>query len=145
MRKDRFGTDSVPRRLGRFDQPDGYSMRKALLRSLAALLIAVPALPPGRFAADKLVRIGYRKLSALFTILKSNGTLEAGLKPFGYSVSWAEFTSGLLLLAALNVGAIDISADVADTVPVFAQTAGAELTYIAQDGPCARMPLPVLA
>jgi sulfonate transport system substrate-binding protein len=144
MRKDRFGTDSVPLMLGRFDQPEGYSMRKALLRSLAALLIAVPALPPGRFAADKLVRIGHRKPSAQF-ILKSNGTLEAGLKPFGYSVSWAEFTSGLALLEALNVGAIDISADVADTAPVFAQAAGAELTYIAQDGPCARMPLPVLA
>jgi sulfonate transport system substrate-binding protein len=39
------------------------------------------------------------------------------------------------LLEALNVGAIDLSADVADTVPVFAQAAGATLTYFAQESP----------
>jgi sulfonate transport system substrate-binding protein len=136
MRKDWFGTVSVPLKLGVFHQPEVYSMRKTLLGSLAALLIAVPAfLPTASFAADKLVRIGYQKSSALFTILKSNGTLEVGLKSLGYKVSWAEFTSGLPLLEALNVGAIDISADVADTVPVFAQAAGAKLTYIAQEAP----------
>ncbi len=51
------------------------------------------------------------------------------------SVKWSEFTSGLPLLEALNVGAIDVSADVADTVPVFAQAAGAKITYIAQETP----------
>jgi sulfonate transport system substrate-binding protein len=39
------------------------------------------------------------------------------------------------LLEALNVGAVDVSADVADTVPVFALAAGAQLTYIAQESP----------
>jgi sulfonate transport system substrate-binding protein len=99
---------------------------------LAAPLLAL-AFPAS--AQDKVVRIGYQKSSTLLTILKSRGTLEAGLKPLGYAVTWNEFTSGLPLLEALNVGAIDVSADVADTVPVFAQAAGAKLTYIAQEAP----------
>jgi len=33
------------------------------------------------------------------------------------------------------VGGVDLSADVADTVPVFAQAAGARLTYVAQEAP----------
>lgn len=36
-------------------------------------------------------------------------------------------------MEALNAGQIDVSADVADTVPVFAQAAGARITYIAQE------------
>ena len=39
------------------------------------------------------------------------------------------------LLEALNIGAVDLSADVADTVPVFAQAAGAKLTFVAQEAP----------
>jgi sulfonate transport system substrate-binding protein len=35
----------------------------------------------------------------------------------------------------MNVGAIDLSADVADTVPLFAQAAGARLVYLAQEKP----------
>ena len=43
--------------------------------------------------------------------------------------------SGQPLLEALNVGNIDLSADVADTVPVFAQAAGAQLAYFARETP----------
>ncbi|MGA4816930.1 hypothetical protein ACPA9J_27475 [Pseudomonas aeruginosa] len=43
--------------------------------------------------------------------------------------------SGLPLLESLNVGNVDLSADVADTVPVFAQAAGARLTYFARETP----------
>jgi len=50
-------------------------------------------------------------------------------------VSWHEFPNGQPLLEALNVGNIDLSADVADTVPVFAQAAGADLAYFAQEAP----------
>lgn len=81
------------------------------------------------------VRIGYQKSSTLLQLLKSRGTLETGLAPLGVKVEWSEFTSGLPLLEALNVGAIDLSADVADTVPLFAQAAGAKLTYVAQEAP----------
>jgi sulfonate transport system substrate-binding protein len=103
----------------------------------SVLLVAATLISMSLTAAaqDKVVRIGYQKSSTLLTILKSRGTLEAGLKPLGYSVTWNEFTSGLPLLEALNIGAIDVSADVADTVPVFAQAAGAKLTYIAQEAP----------
>lgn len=77
------------------------------------------------------VRIGYQKSSTLVTILKANGELEKGLAKLGVTVKWSEFQNGLPVLEALNVGAIDVSGDVADTVPVFAQAAGANLTYIA--------------
>ncbi|WP_245297163.1 MULTISPECIES: aliphatic sulfonate ABC transporter substrate-binding protein [Rhodomicrobium] len=88
-------------------------------------------------AADKpdVVRIGYQKSSTLITVLKTRGDLEKGLEKLGVKVQWSEFSSGLPLLEALNVGGIDLSADVADTVPVFAQAAGAKLVYVAQEAP----------
>jgi sulfonate transport system substrate-binding protein len=81
------------------------------------------------------VRIGYQKSSTLIAILKANGELERDLARLGVSIKWSEFQNGLPVLEALNVGAIDISGDVADTVPVFAQAAGANLTYIASEAP----------
>lgn len=84
---------------------------------------------------EKTVRIGYQKSSTLMILLKSRGTLEKALAPQGVSVSWHEFTSGLPLLEALNVGGLDLSADVADAVPPFALAAGAKLTYYAIETP----------
>lgn len=109
--------------------------RRSALKALATLL-PVLAIAPAR-AQDKsaTVRIGYQKSSTLITVLKTNGALEQQLAPLGVRVSWHEFTSGLPLLEALNTGSIDVSADVADTVPVFALAAGASLTYIAQEAP----------
>lgn len=80
-------------------------------------------------------RIGLQKSSTLTTVLRTRGTLEQLLTPLGVKVTWHEFTSGLPLLEALNLGNIDVSADVADTVPVFAQAAGANLTFVAQESP----------
>ncbi|WP_017479042.1 aliphatic sulfonate ABC transporter substrate-binding protein [Pseudomonas sp. PAMC 26793] len=85
--------------------------------------------------AQETVRIGYQKSSTLITLLKTQGTLEKALKTDGIDVTWHEFPSGLPLLEALNVGNVDISADVADTVPIFAQAAQAKLTYFAQEAP----------
>ncbi|MBB5046912.1 sulfonate transport system substrate-binding protein [Rhodopseudomonas rhenobacensis] len=79
------------------------------------------------------VRIGYQKSSTLTAILKTNGDLEKALAPLGVKVSWHEFTSGLPLLEAINTGNVDFGADVADTVPLFAQAAGAKLAYIAEE------------
>ena len=79
------------------------------------------------------IRIGYQKSSTLTAILKTNGELEKALAPLGVRVSWHEFTSGLPLLEAINTGNIDFGADVADTVPLFAQAAGAKLAYIAEE------------
>lgn len=81
------------------------------------------------------LRIGYQKSSTLISLLKSQGTLEKSLAEQNIQISWHEFASGQPLLEALNVGNIDLSADVADTVPVFAQAAGAQLAYFAQEAP----------
>jgi sulfonate transport system substrate-binding protein len=79
------------------------------------------------------IRIGYQKSSTLMAILKTNGELEKALAPLGVTVTWREFTSGLPLLEAINIGSVDFGADVADTVPIFAQAAGAKLAYIAEE------------
>lgn len=114
--------------------------RRRLLHAIATLTSAAAA---GSFALPAfaqtgkpvLARIGYQKSSTLLTVLKANGTLEKLLAPLNVKISWHEFSSGLPLLEALNVGGVDLSADVADTVPVFAQAAGAKLTYVAQEAP----------
>jgi len=105
-------------------------LRRALLAigiALAATVAVAQTQPP--------VRIGYQKSSTLIAVLKAQGTLERELAPLGVKPTWHEFTSGLPLLEALNLGNIDFSADVADTVPVFAQAAGAQLSFVAQEAP----------
>lgn len=84
-------------------------------------------------SAQTLIRIGYQRSSTLMTLLKESGELEQELAKNKVKVSWHEFTSGQPLLEALNVGSIDVTADVADTVPVFAQAANAPLTYFAKE------------
>jgi sulfonate transport system substrate-binding protein len=86
-----------------------------------------------RSASAAEIRIGYQKSSTLTAILKTNGELEKALAPLGITISWHEFTSGLPLLEAINIGSIDFGADVADTVPIFAQAAGAKLAYVAEE------------
>ncbi|MFT3778867.1 MAG: aliphatic sulfonate ABC transporter substrate-binding protein [Ottowia sp.] len=110
--------------------PLAFSRRHALagLASLAAAGLA-------RAQGTAAVRIGYQKSSTLIAVLKTQGTLEKQLAPLGVQPAWHEFTSGLPLLEALNLDNLDFSADVADTVPVFAQAAGARLTFVAQEAP----------
>jgi sulfonate transport system substrate-binding protein len=103
-------------------------------RTLLALLALLPLSSLAQKPASTL-RIGYQKSSTLLTIIKLRGQLEQELAPLGVKVTWHEFSSGLPLLEALNIGGVDLSADVADTVPVFAQAAGAQLTYFAQESP----------
>jgi sulfonate transport system substrate-binding protein len=110
-------------------------------RRLLAGALAAPALLPA-FAAslarasdgDRL-RIGYQKSSTLAILLKSQGTLEKALAPLNVAPDWHEFASGLPLLEALNVGGLDLTADVADAVPPFALAAGAQVTYYASESP----------
>lgn len=83
--------------------------------------------------ATQQVRIGYQKSSTLMTLLKQSGELEQALKAENINVSWHEFASGQPLAEALNAGSIDVTADVADTVPIFAQVAGAKLAYYAKE------------
>ncbi|RON52100.1 aliphatic sulfonate ABC transporter substrate-binding protein [Pseudomonas frederiksbergensis] len=106
--------------------------KNAVLTGLVVALALSFALPA---QARETVRIGYQKSSTLITLLKTQGTLEKTLAQNNIDVTWHEFSSGLPLLEALNVGNVDISADVADTVPIFAQAAQAKLTYFAEEAP----------
>lgn len=85
--------------------------------------------------ARETLRIGYQRSSTLIALLKTQGKLDKTLAEANLDVSWHEFPCGLPLLEALNVGNVDVSADVADTVPIFAQAAQARLTYFAQEAP----------
>lgn len=105
------------------------TLRRLCLALLASMLL------PSLANADQTLRIGYQKSSTLLTLLKARGSLEQRLRAKGIRVTWHEFPSGLPLLEALNLGNVDISADVADTVPVFTQAAGAKLTYFARETP----------
>jgi sulfonate transport system substrate-binding protein len=103
---------------------------------LAAAATALPLAAGRAVAAEpEKLRIGFQKSSTLTIFLKSRGTLEKALAPLKVDVQWHEFTSGLPLLEALNIGAVDLSADVADAVPPFALAAGAKLTYYAIETP----------
>ncbi|MES2879145.1 MAG: aliphatic sulfonate ABC transporter substrate-binding protein [Pseudomonadota bacterium] len=110
---------------------NSMTRRAAVVSLLAAAAVAAQA----QVVRPDTLRIGYQKSSTLITVLKARGTLEQLLGARGVKVSWHEFNSGLPLLEALNLGNVDFSADVADTVPVFAQAAGANLTYVAQEAP----------
>ncbi|MDQ0349320.1 aliphatic sulfonate ABC transporter substrate-binding protein [Ancylobacter vacuolatus] len=111
--------------------------RRTLIRAAggAAAAAALFANAPLRAQSPETVRIGYQRSSTLTALLKNDGELEKALAPLGVKVSWHEFTSGLPLLEALNLGKIDVTADVADTVPVFAQAAGAKLVFYAEEAP----------
>lgn len=108
--------------------------RRAAIATLGALG-ASAAFAQGTGTRPATVRLGYQKSSTLIAVLKVQGTLEKQFAPLNATPSWHEFTSGLPLLEALNLDNLDISADVADTVPVFAQAAGADLTFLAQEAP----------
>ncbi|KSW22553.1 MULTISPECIES: sulfonate ABC transporter substrate-binding protein [unclassified Pseudomonas] len=109
-------------------------MRNLTLRGgLAALLIA--ALAHGAQAEERpgTLRIGYQKYGTL-VLLKARGTLEKRLAEQGVKVQWTEFPGGPQLLEGLNVGSIDFGVT-GETPPVFAQAAGADLVYVANEPP----------
>jgi len=116
--------------------PAAEPSRRTFVGGLVGASLAASGLVTRAHAAgEDVVRIGYQKSSSLMIILKQQGAIERALAPLGVKASWHEFSSGLPLLECVNVGAIDLSADVADTVPLFAQAAGAKLTYLAQEKP----------
>lgn len=112
---------------------DTLSRRGALI-GLGALPLA-KAIPAAAAAERETLRLGFQRSSTLTYLLKLNGGLDRALEPLNVAVTWHEFTSGLPILEALNLGKIEFSADVADTVPVFAQAAGARIVYVAEEGP----------
>lgn len=108
---------------------------KTSLRIAALAGLALAAASAAGAAEPKTLRIGLQKSSTLISLLRQDGSLEKTLEPLGVTVSWHEFTSGLPIMEALNAGQIDLSADVADTVPIFAQAAQARITYVAEEAP----------
>jgi sulfonate transport system substrate-binding protein len=108
-------------------------IKRAISTILFSVAAAVMPVTAAWTQTPDTVRIGYQKSSTLIAILKSNGELEKALTPLGVRISWHEFTSGLPLLEAINTNNVDFGADVADTVPLFAQAAGARLAYIAEE------------
>src|SRR6195952_4839740 len=107
-------------------------INRAILTIAAAISMLSTNLANAQTTSEP-IRIGYQKSSTLTAIMKTNGELEKALAPLGVRISWHEFTSGLPLLEAINTGNVDFGADVADTVPLFAQAAGAKLAYIAEE------------
>lgn len=116
-------------------QTPAASRIRPITRRLALGALSLLAMSALAQASAEEIRIGYQKSSTLMAILKTNGELEKALAPLGVTVSWHEFTSGLPLLEAINVGSVDFGADVADTVPIFAQAAGAKIAYVAEEAP----------
>src|SRR4051812_14896286 len=108
-----FILDREPKMPNSYKSP-AQPRRRPLLAGLAIALACTLAIPA---QARETVRIGYQKSSTLITLLKAQGTLEQALGKDNIDISWHEFPSGLPLLEALNIGNVDVSADVADTVP----------------------------
>lgn len=102
--------------------------------SAAAAGVLVAGIPSFAQAQDKkTLRIGFQKYGTL-TILKGRGTLEKRLASHGIDVKWSEFPAGPVLLEGLNVGSIDFGT-VGEAPPIFAQAAGADLVYVANEPP----------
>jgi sulfonate transport system substrate-binding protein len=103
----------------------------ALLSAVAAGALA-GSLGGLAHAQEKgVLRIGYQKYGTL-TLLKGRGTLDQRLAAKGISVKWTEFPAGPVLLEGLNVGSIDFGT-VGEAPPIFAQAAGANLVYVANE------------
>ncbi|WP_027896464.1 sulfonate ABC transporter substrate-binding protein [Zestomonas thermotolerans] len=104
-----------------------------LRRSLAALFVAALSFGAITQAQAEALRIGYQKYGTL-VLLKAKGSLEKRLAEQGIEVKWTEFPGGPQLLEGLNVGSIDFGVT-GETPPVFAQAAGADLLYVANEPP----------
>ncbi|WP_077038007.1 sulfonate ABC transporter substrate-binding protein [Pelomonas sp. KK5] len=103
-------------------------------RLFASIAILTAGLLSGSLAqAQQELRIGFQKYGTL-TLLKARGDLEKRLAPLGVSVKWNEFPAGPQLLEGLNVGSIDFGT-VGEAPPIFAQAAGADLVYVANQPP----------
>lgn len=78
----------------------------------------------------KLFRVVRSKQLTALAVLEKQRTLEDKLEPLGYKIEWPEFLAGPQQLEALNAGGLDIAAT-AESPPVFSQSAGVPLVYLA--------------
>jgi len=100
-------------------------------RLFAAGILAATAFSVLPAHADDLkqFKIGYQK-TGLPVIARQQKLIEQVLEPKGVTISWVEFTAGPPLVEALNAGAIDVGW-VGDAPPIFGQSAGSAIVYIA--------------
>lgn len=96
------------------------------------LLVMASVVFSGAVYAEDVLRIGYQKSATTLVLLKGAGSLENRLRSQGVAVKWTEFPGGPQLLEGLNVGSIDFGFT-GETPPVFAQAAGADLVYVANE------------
>ncbi len=100
---------------------------------MAALAATAMLGSTSAWAQNATVRIGFQKYGTL-TVLKAKGDLEKRLAQINVDVKWVEFPAGPQLLEGLNVGSIDFGT-VGEAPPIFAQAAGADLVYVANQPP----------
>ena len=101
--------------------------RRAALVGLGAAAATTVGRPA---AAATTVRFSYQRSSILLTLLKEDGGLDKSLEAKGFRASWHLFDD---ILQPMTAGAVDFHGDVADAIPVFAQSAGAPLTFYAKE------------
>ncbi|MGX1203418.1 sulfonate transport system substrate-binding protein [Marinobacter sp. MBR-105] len=107
--------------------------RRAFIGLLASSALLLTPLGVNAEVEENTLRIGYQKYGTLI-LLKARGTLEPQLAEQGFDVKWIEFPAGPQLLEGLNVGSVDFGTT-GETPPIFAQAAGADLVYVANEPP----------
>ncbi|TCZ75073.1 aliphatic sulfonate ABC transporter substrate-binding protein [Paenibacillus albiflavus] len=114
-------------------------MKKTLLFTLVALFaLVLTACGKGSTSAPasnpkEVITIGYQKGNTL-NILKEHGNLDKALSEKGYKVEWKVFSTGTVLLEALNTNNIDFG-HASDGNAVFMQAGGHPLNYVASESP----------
>ncbi|MEH2381966.1 MAG: aliphatic sulfonate ABC transporter substrate-binding protein [Nostoc sp.] len=83
---------------------------------------------------QQVVRIVRSKQLSALAVLEKQGSLEKRLEPLGFKVQWPEFAAGPQQLEALNANGLDI-ASTAESPPVFSQSAGVPIVYLATTYP----------
>lgn len=96
----------------------------------AVALAGIAAQPAVSAELPKEFRVGFQK-GGILAVVKQRGAIESRLAKLGVpNVRWIEFQFGPPMMEALGLGSIDIGS-VGDTPPIFAQTAGAAVVYVA--------------
>lgn len=90
--------------------------------------------PPASKVAE--VRIGYQKGAPGLYVLKARGNLDKRLKKENIKLSWVEFQSGPPMMEAMAANSVDLG-NVGNLPPIFAQSSGNPVVYVAATGPSA--------
>ncbi|GAB3051761.1 aliphatic sulfonate ABC transporter substrate-binding protein [Virgibacillus ainsalahensis] len=82
---------------------------------------------------EEVITIGYQRGNTI-NILKEHGNLDEALNEAGYTIEWKVFSTGTVLLEALNTNNIDFG-HASDGNAVFIQSGGHPLNYLASEAP----------